>query len=203
MSIRDRRKAETSARLVAVARKMFFEHGYAQTSMDRLCAEAGVTRGALYHNFGGKEGLFEAVVLQIDAEMVERLLIVAGDTVDLDSFIRTCLAYLEFALEPEIQRIVFQDGPSVLGQRLREIDSEDSIDPLVGAIEELMAAGVFAPANPRALAILLNGAMIDSALWIANQPDKDAALRDSCRALEILLRGLAVQAPTANSQPVP
>ena len=195
MNRRDQKKAETSARLVAVARRMFFEQGYAQTSMDRLCAEAGVTRGALYHNFGGKEGLFEAVVLQIDAEMGERLLAVAGDTVDLDSFIRACLAYLEFALEPEIQRIVFQDGPSVLGQRLREIDSESSIDPLVGAIEALMEAGVFARASGRALAILLNGAMIDSTLWIAGQPDKDAALRESCAALDVLLRGLAARTP--------
>ena len=91
MTLRARKKAETSARLIAVARRSFFERGYAQTSMDELCAEAGVTRGALYHNFGGKEGLFEAVVRQIDAEIGEKLLAVAGETADKARFIETCI----------------------------------------------------------------------------------------------------------------
>jgi len=41
--------------------------------MDDFTAEAGLTRGALYHHFQDKQGLFQAIVLQIDAEMAERL----------------------------------------------------------------------------------------------------------------------------------
>ena len=78
MNLREQKKAETSARLLATARKWFFEKGYAGTSMDELCAGAGVTRGALYHNFGGKEGLLEAVVRQIDDEIGERMIAASG-----------------------------------------------------------------------------------------------------------------------------
>lgn len=61
--------AETTTKLIAAARRSFAQVGYAVTSMDELCAEVGLTRGALYHHFGGKEGLLEAVVKQIDQEM--------------------------------------------------------------------------------------------------------------------------------------
>ena len=53
---------ETRAKLVASARKAFAEKGFAAASMDDLTAEAGLTRGALYHNFGDKRGLLQAVV---------------------------------------------------------------------------------------------------------------------------------------------
>ena len=58
-------------KLIEVARRAFAEYGYADTSMDKLTAEAGLTRGALYHHFGDKKGLFAAVVDQIDSEMAE------------------------------------------------------------------------------------------------------------------------------------
>ena len=63
----------TRAKLIAAARQAFAQHGYAQASMDELTAQAGLTRGALYHHFGGKPGLLVAGVAQMDAEMDERL----------------------------------------------------------------------------------------------------------------------------------
>ncbi|MDV3349171.1 TetR/AcrR family transcriptional regulator [Leptothoe sp. LEGE 181152] len=190
-NLRSQKKAETSARLLAAARKSFFELGYAATSMDKLCASAGVTRGALYHNFGGKDGLFEAVVQEINDEMVERLLAMAGDDASLDTFVRVCRSYLTFALDPEIQRIVFQDAPAVLGQRLRDIDAQGSIVPLTDAIADLIDGNIFPDIDPTALAVLLNGAMIDAALWIASQPDKAHSLESAAHALEQLIRQLA------------
>ena len=190
-NLRAQKKAETSARLVAAARKSFFEVGYAETSMDKLCASVGVTRGAIYHNFGGKEGLFEAVVRQIDHEMGERLLAIGDEDTSLDAFVAVCRAYLTFALDPEIQRIVFQDAPSVLGQKLRDIDAQGSIDLLTEVIANLIDRQIFPDVKPEALAVLLNGAMIDGALWIASQPDKDASLSAASHALEQLIRQLA------------
>ena len=49
---RARMMEETRARLVRAARSAFAEKGYAAASMDELTAAAGLTRGALYHNFG-------------------------------------------------------------------------------------------------------------------------------------------------------
>jgi AcrR family transcriptional regulator len=160
--------------------------------MDELCAEAGVTRGALYHNFGGKEGLFEAVVRQIDEEIGERMIAVSGGTVDRESCINTCLAYLDTAMDPEVRRIVFQDAPAVLGQRLRDLDQEGSIEPLREAISELQAKGEFIDGDPTALAVLLNGAMIDAALWIAEGEDTEVRYEAASSALEAMLSRLFV-----------
>src|ERR1700731_2540895 len=65
--------AETRAKLVSAARQAFGTVGYARASMDDFTAAAGLTRGALYHHFGDKKGLLEAVVQQIDAEITTRL----------------------------------------------------------------------------------------------------------------------------------
>ena len=193
MAKREEKKAETSARLVRMARKMFFDHGYAGTSMDALCAAAGVTRGALYHNFGGKEGLFEAVIRQIDAEIGERLLGDAPDgPVTLDAFIGTCTLYLGLVRDPEIQKLVFTEAPPVLGQTLRDIDQQGSIGPLREAIAELQAHGILAAGDPDALAVMLNGAMIDAALWIARGEGTEHRLTAATAALDGLIRGLAL-----------
>lgn len=55
MSVREQKMAETRKKLIKVARRTFAEYGYADTSMDKLTAEAGLTRGALYHHFGDKK----------------------------------------------------------------------------------------------------------------------------------------------------
>ncbi len=108
--------AETRAKLVAAARHAFGTVGYAEASMDDFTAAAGLTRGALYHHFGDKKGLLEAVIAEIDAKMNKRLRAVSA-TADSawQGFADECTAYIEMALEPEIQRIVMRDGPAVLG----------------------------------------------------------------------------------------
>jgi AcrR family transcriptional regulator len=63
---------ENRVKLIAAARRAFAEKGYSAASMDELTAEVGLTRGALYHNFGDKRGLLAAVVDQIDSEMAAR-----------------------------------------------------------------------------------------------------------------------------------
>ena len=98
---------ETRAKLVASARHAFGTVGYADASMDDFTAAAGLTRGALYHHFGDKKGLLQAVIAEIDAEMSERLSVVSAraDNHWL-GFVDECVAYIEMAVEPEIQRIV-------------------------------------------------------------------------------------------------
>ena len=84
--------------------------------MDDFTAAAGLTRGALYHHFGDKKGLLEAVIAEIDAEMTERLRAVSAKAPNRwQGFVDECTAYIEMALEPEIQRIMLRDGPAVLG----------------------------------------------------------------------------------------
>ncbi len=102
--------------LLNAARKAFADKGFAGASMDDLTAEAGLTRGALYHNFGDKKGLLAAVVAQIDGEMAARAKRAACVKTDPWEMLMTeAVTYIEMALEPEVQRIVLLDGPAFLG----------------------------------------------------------------------------------------
>lgn len=161
--------------------------------MDALCAEVGLTRGALYHHFGGKGGLLEAVVRRIHCEMGARLEAAWDvEAEPLEAFKTCCVTYLRLALEPEIQQIVLRDAPAVLGQRLREIDAEGCIAPIVGALEGLMASGRVRRCDAEALARMINGALVDSALWIAASDQPESSVRAAAQALEILVDGLAI-----------
>lgn len=184
---------ETRATLLATARKVFSERGYAETSMDDLTAQAGLTRGALYHHFGDKKGLLAAVVEQIDAEMDARLQAISdtvGDT--WEGFSQRCQAYLEMALEPEIQRIVLRDARAVLGGASPEAQRH-CVESMQSLINKLIQQGVVAEADPQALASLVYGSLAEAAFWIANCDDGDTRVQRSSAALELLLRGLLVK----------
>lgn len=183
--------ATTRARLVAAARAAFGRTGYADAVMDEITAAAGLTRGALYHHFGGKDGLLEAVVDQICAEMDARLEADYHAAPDPWTGFRTCTAaYLRMALEPEIQRIVLRDAPAVLGERFRALDEDASLFSIVATLETLMDQGIVARTDPEALARMVNGALVDAALWIARAPDPQPRLEAALAALATMLDGL-------------
>ncbi|WP_323636554.1 TetR/AcrR family transcriptional regulator [Pectobacterium polaris] len=184
---------ETRATLLATARKVFSERGYADTSMDDLTAQASLTRGALYHHFGDKKGLLAAVVEQIDAEMDERLQVISDTAEDgWEGFRRRCRAYLEMALEPEIQRIVLRDARAVLGGASPD-SQRHCVESMQRLIDNLIRQGVVADADPQALASLIYGSLAEAAFWIAGGEDGNARLAQGVAALELLLRGLLVK----------
>ncbi|MEL7629486.1 TetR family transcriptional regulator [Pectobacterium aroidearum] len=184
---------ETRATLLATARKVFSERGYADTSMDDLTAQASLTRGALYHHFGDKKGLLAAVVEQIDAEMDERLQVISDTAEDAwDGFRRRCRTYLEMALEPEIQRIVLRDARAVLGGASPD-SQRHCVESMQRLIDNLIRQGVVAEADPQALAFLIYGSLAEAAFWIADGEDGNARLAQGVAALELLLRGLLVK----------
>ncbi|AZY53449.1 TetR/AcrR family transcriptional regulator [Bordetella avium] len=181
---------ETRATLLATARQFFGDHGYADTSMDDLTAKAGLTRGALYHHFGDKKGLLAAVVEQIDAEMDQRLQAISDSAEDAwEGFRRRCHAYLEMALEPEIQRIVLRDARAVLGGASPE-SQRHCVESMQRLIDNLIQQGVVAEADAQALASLIYGSLAEAAFWIADGEDGNARLARGSAALELLLRGL-------------
>ena len=184
---------ETRATLLATARRVFSEHGYADTSMDDLTAQAGLTRGALYHHFRDKKGLLAAVVEQIDAEMDQRLHAISEAAEnEWEGFCGRCRAYLEMALEPQIQRIVLRDARAVLGGASPE-SQRHCVESMQRLIEGLMQRGIVAPVEPQALASLIYGSLAEAAFWIAQGEDGNARLAQGVVALELLLRGLLVQ----------
>lgn len=184
---------QTRATLLATARKVFSEHGYAATSMDDLTAQANLTRGALYHHFGDKKGLLAAVVGQIDAEMDLRLQAISDTAGDAwEGFRRRCHVYLEMALEPEIQRIVLRDARAVLGGTSPE-SQRHCIASMQHLIDSLMHQGIVEHTDAQALASLIYGSLAEAAFWISEGEDGKARLAVASQALDLLLRGVLVK----------
>lgn len=182
---------ETRARLVAAARRAFAEKGYAEASMDDLTAAAGLTRGALYHNFGDKRGLLAAVVQQIDAEMAARAqAIAARAATPWEGLLAEGVAYIEMALEPEVQRIVLLDGPAVLGDPAQWPSQNACLETTRRTVEGLIADGVLKPVDPAAAAWLINGAALNAALWTAASSSPERALPKAIEAFRCLAQGL-------------
>lgn len=182
---------ETRAKLIATARRAFAAQGYALTSMDEFTAEAGLTRGALYHHFGSKQGLLVAVIEQIEAEVGLRLDAVSqAAPTPWDGFCRRCRTYLELALEPEVRRIILQDARAVLGD-VPQAAQSIGIGALETALQRLMADGTVAPLHAGALARMLYGVVTEASFWIA-EPDGDqqARLDHALQGLDRLLNGL-------------
>jgi AcrR family transcriptional regulator len=188
---------ETRAKLMAAGRKAFAEVGYADASMDDFTAEAGLTRGALYHHFGDKKGLFQAVISQIDAEMAERLRQRAARARSRwEGFVEEGIGYIEMALEPEIQRIVLRDGPAVLGDPASWPSADGCVAAMRASLEALQADGVIRDVDPEATARMISGASCYAAQWIANADDPLATSRRATAAYRRLLEGLLRPANT-------
>jgi len=168
---------ENRAKLIASARKAFAEKGFAAASMDDLTASVGLTRGALYHNFGDKKGLLAAVVAQIDGEMARRAkdaAATAGD--DWEKLLAEGIAYIKMALDPEVRRIVLLDGPAFLGDPAQWPGQLSCLESTRQTLTQLLERGVIKTVDADAAAYMLNSAAMNAALWIAASPDPQKAL---------------------------
>jgi len=193
-----KRRAETMeenrAKLIAAARKAFAQKGFADASMDELTASVGLTRGALYHNFGDKKGLLAAVVALLDNEMAQRAKAQAAQTEDAwQRLLAEGTAYIKMALDPEVQRIVLLDGPAFLGDPSTWPSQNACLDATRSAVSAMIAQGVMKPVDVEAAARLLNGAALNAALWVAASDDP-TTLPKAIDAFTLLAGGLRASA---------
>lgn len=194
------RSATTTAELVECARGLFARDGYLATSLDEVVAAAGVTKGALYHHFGGgKRELFQAVY-----EREQERLVAVVDVAYLaeadpwDAFDAGCRAFLEASLDPGVQRITLLDAPSVLGwEGMRDIEARYSLELLSQGLVAAIAAGRIAARPVRPLAHLLLGAICEGAMMVARSTDRSAATDDVMREVSTILGGLTLPPSTA------
>ncbi|EGT4313934.1 TetR/AcrR family transcriptional regulator [Cronobacter malonaticus] len=182
---------ENRAKLIAAARKAFAEKGFAAASMDELTASVGLTRGALYHNFGDKKGLLAAVVAQVDGEMAQRAKAVAAGVKDpWETLIAEGVAYIQMALDEEVRRIVLLDGPAFLGDPAQWPSQNSCLDATRETVISMMARGIIKPVDANAAARLLNGAALNAALWVAASPQPEEALPKMIEVFTLLAGGL-------------
>ncbi|NCH84074.1 TetR/AcrR family transcriptional regulator [Cronobacter malonaticus] len=182
---------ENRTKLIAAARKAFAEKGFAAASMDELTASVGLTRGALYHNFGDKKGLLAAVVAQVDGEMAQRAKAAAAGVEDAwETLIAEGVAYIQMALDEEVRRIVLLDGPAFLGDPAQWPSQNSCLDATRETVISMMARGIIKPVDADAAARLLNGAALNAALWVAASPQPEEALPKIIEVFTLLAGGL-------------
>jgi AcrR family transcriptional regulator len=169
-------RIETTGKLIRIAREQFTKFGYHQASMEAIVQLAGVTRGALYHHFGSKEGLFKAVVAEVQREVGQQVAEAAYAQEDAwRQLIDGCRAFLEASLAPDARRILLIDGPAIIGwEAWREMDAENAMRLLEEGIRELAEAGIIKVVSVPAATHLLSGAMNEAVLWIARSESPGA-----------------------------
>lgn len=182
---------ENRAKLLMAARKAFAESGFAASSMDELTASVGLTRGALYHNFGDKKGLLAAVVAQIDNEMAQCAKAAAASTEDdWERLLAEGNAYIKMALDPEVRRIVLLDGPAFLGNPAQWPSQNSCLEATRETIRAMIERGALKPMDSDAVAHLINGAALNAALWVAASDDPQQALPNVIEVFTLLIHGL-------------
>lgn len=181
---------ENRGKLIAAGRKAFASEGFAAASMDELTASVGLTRGALYHNFGDKKGLLAAVVAHVDSEMAARARLASADAGDdWKQLLAEGAAYIAMALDPEVRRIVLLDGPAFLGDPSHWPSQNACLLATKQAVGKLIADGVMKNADIEAAARLLCGAALNAALWVADSDDPQSALPKAVDAFRLMAEG--------------
>lgn len=195
-SLRAQQREQTRRTLLRESRQLFATKGYAAVSISDIAAAAGVTKGALYHNFDSKLDVFRAVLLDVQSEVGDRVAAAADARPDpWDQLVTGCETFLTVCTTPEIQRIMLIDGPAVLGwQEWRAMDEAASARHLAEALTALIDAGVVPPQPVEPLTHLLSGAMNEAALWLTSTTHP-AALTETRTALRGLLQALRTEPP--------
>jgi AcrR family transcriptional regulator len=182
----------TRGQLIEVATSLFADHGYGGTSIEAVLAAAGVSRGALYHHFAGKEALFTAVLETVSDRVTAEVTDAIRDCTDPVDALRTgALAWIDLAGDPVIQRVMLVDAPSVLGwERWRAMDEGRT----VGAMRDMLQAVSDSGRLPRELvgpfSHMILAALDEAAMVVARAPDSRAAIAEERQAAEELLNRL-------------
>ena len=189
----DLRSEATRRQLVTAARALFGARGFADVGTEEIVRAAGVTRGALYHQFRDKADLFAAVAEQIEAEITNRIAAGAAEAAadPLDALRAGARLFLDACAEPEVERIILLDAPAVLGwEAWRDLASRYGLGLVQLALQAAMDAGAIVQQPVVPLAHVLIGALDECALYIA-QAEDPAAAREQCAAIfDRILRGI-------------
>ena len=193
------RSAATQLALQTAARRLWGERGYDAVGTPEIAEAAGVTRGAMYHQYADKRALFRAVVELVERDVITRLV----ETVDAaapptaaDALRVAVDAWLQIADDPEVRQLVLLDAPRVLGwAEFRDISLGSSLGLTEQLLTEVIDAGQLKPQPTRPLATILLGALDEAAMSIANADDPDAERAALRAVIRDLIDGLLV--PTA------
>jgi AcrR family transcriptional regulator len=187
----EERSAATREALISAARKLWGLRGYAEVGTPEIAAAAGVTRGAMYHQFADKAALFSEVVETVEQDVMARMATVvagSGATTPADAIRAAVDAWLEVSGDPEVRQLVLLDAPSVLGwAAFRDVAQRYSLGMTEQLLTEAIRAGQLPRQPVRPLAHVLIGALDEAAMAIATADDPKRARRETEEVLHRLI----------------
>ena len=189
------RTAETRSRLLAAGRRLFSQQPFTDVSTQAIVEAAGVTRGALYHQFADKSALFEAVYEEVEQELVAEIAgaIEAGEASDHLAAMRAgARLFLERCASPDIHRIALVNAPAVLGwERWREIGARYGLGVIEAMLARAIADGAIPEQPVRPTAHMVLGALDEAALYVSRAGDAEQALVEMNAVCDRLIDGIA------------
>jgi AcrR family transcriptional regulator len=182
----------TRGQLIEVATGLFADRGYEGTSIEAVLAEAGVSRGALYHHFAGKEALFRAVLEAVSDRVTAEVTEAIRDCTDPVDAMRTgAMAWIDLAGDPVIQRVMLVDAPSVLGwEQWRAMDEGRTVGAMRAMLQAVSDSGRLPQELVAPFSHMILAALDEAAMVVARAPDSRAALAESSQAVDELLSRL-------------
>jgi AcrR family transcriptional regulator len=191
-TLRARKAEETRQLLIATARDLFVEHGFAATSIEEIIQRAGVAKGALYHHFGGKNDLFRAVYDAVQADTVAGVVAAARGEREPWAAVRAGLsAFLDACLDPAFRRVVVLDSVGVLQQDVWDGGIEHNELPMLRTVlTPLVDTELLPGVNVEPLVHVTLGGLYGAALFIARSQRPRVARRDVEAVLDALVAGL-------------
>jgi AcrR family transcriptional regulator len=188
------RAADTRETLIAAARSLFANPGFADVALETIVRDAGVTRGALYHHFADKTELFAAVFEQVEAEMAAGMaeaVAAARETDPVEVMRLGTRFWLDACADPEVQRIVLMDAPAVLGwARWTEIGQRYNIGVVTSLLADAIEAGRIPPQPVEATALTMLGAVREATLYVARAKNQREARKDAGAVMDRLIDSL-------------
>jgi AcrR family transcriptional regulator len=193
------RTAATRTALISAARKLFVEKGFSAVSTQAIVTAAGVTRGALYHQFDDKAALFAAVYEEMERELVAEVAqrIGASATGDQLQAMRAGAGlFLDLCSAPDVQQIVLIDAPAVLGwEQWRAVGIRYGLGVIEAMLAQAIADGVIPDQPVRPTAHVLLAALDEAALYVARAEDFAAARAQMDAVCDRLIAGIALSLP--------
>ncbi len=184
---------QTRALVIGAARALFAERGYDGVGLDDIVAALPVTKGAIYHHFGDKHGLFRAVVEDAQRELVEIVSTAGEATVDPWAALEAaCDAFFEALAHPGLMRIVCAEAGLFLAyHELSAIDDAYGMKVLHRFLDPAFAGGLIsADLDSEAIARLLSGAIYYGAEWAAGGDRPAERLERVRHDFRLMLRSL-------------
>ncbi|OBH62837.1 TetR/AcrR family transcriptional regulator [Mycobacterium sp. E2479] len=187
----EERSAATRDALIAAARRLWGQRGYAEVGTPEIAAAAGVTRGAMYHQFADKAALFREVVEVVEQDVMARMAVVvaeSGATTPAEAVRAAVDAWLDVSGDPEVRQLILLDAPSVLGwAEFRDVAQRYSLGMTEQMLTEAIRAGQLAEQPVRPLAHVLIGALDEAAMVIATADDPKRTRRETGQVLHRLI----------------